>query len=535
MLETVLRRVRSTARRAAARGIGVPLDEHPTAAQDDRPSPRLLREIAALRLTNLSSRASAIDPSGECVVTMTTHGDRIRLVWVALESIARGERRPRRLVLFIDEPELAARLPGPLRRLQRRGLEILPARPELRVHAKYWPYVASTDRHELPLVVSDDDMVYPRRWLRSLLDAHRARPELVHAFRAHEMPCVDGRLGPYRTWQPVRGTDASLAHFGTGVSGQLLPAPLLDRLVEDGEAFLERSPSADDIWINAVAVRAGIRTAQVEEESRNFPFVPATQATGLYRTNVAGGQNDAQLERALRPEDVARICADRGATPAARSDAPLLVAWGRFTDNPWQDIVERAARGEGFDTLDLEHGAPLEGILEHATRGGLAVHLNWTAPITQRADSEEGALATVDGVLEQVDLLRRAGGALVWTVHNVLPHEARHHAAEVRLLQGLAARADVVHVMHPSTAHAVADVWQLPPERQVLVEHPSYLGVYPDEVSREQARAALGVPADRTVVLLHGLLREYKGVRAMVEGFLAAREERDDLHVLIAG
>ncbi|MCR8671021.1 glycosyltransferase, partial [Agrococcus sp. HG114] len=538
MLRTTLRRLRDLAttatRGAAARAIGVPLHAHATAAQDDRPSPRLVREIARLRLQNLASRRPVVDPDGGCVVSMTTHGARVRLAWVALESIARGERLPSRLVLFLDEPDLASPLPLPLRRLQRRGLEILPAAPGLRVHAKYWPHVVSAERHELPLVVSDDDMVYPRHWLRVLLDAHRARPWLVHAFRAHEIQCADGGLAPYRTWPPARGTDASFAHFGTGVSGQLLPTALLDALRRRGTAFLERAPRADDVWISAVAVQEGIRTAQVEPISQNFPFVPATQATGLYRTNVAGGENDAQLAATLGPADLERICTDARVRAAVRDAAPLLVAWGRFTDNPWQDIVERGARDAGFATLDVDHGEPLAAVLA-AGHGPVVAHLNWTAPITQRADTEPEALASVDRLLAEVDALHAAGGALLWTVHNVLPHEQRHPEAEVRLLRGLADRADVIHVMHPATAAAVADVWSLPADREALVDHPSYRGVYPDELSREQARAALGVPLERTVVLLHGALREYKGVRALVEGFLAARAERADLHVLIAG
>jgi len=312
------RQARSALRRFGSRAIGVPLEEHPSAAQDDRPSPEVLREIARLRLANLTSRASVVDPAGSTVVSMTTHGSRIRLVWVALESIARGERLPRRLILFLDEPELARPLPGPLRRLQRRGLEILPAAPGLRVHAKYWPHVASTAQHELPLTVADDDMVYPARWLRVLVDAHRARPELVHGFRVHEVQCADGAIRPYHLWMPATGTAASFAHFGTGVSGQILPTALLDRLHERGEAFRERAPRADDIWINATAVGMGVRTAQVEEQARNFPFVPATQATGLYQVNVAGRENDRQLAQSLEPADVARICADFAVIQAAR-------------------------------------------------------------------------------------------------------------------------------------------------------------------------------------------------------------------------
>jgi GT2 family glycosyltransferase/glycosyltransferase involved in cell wall biosynthesis len=540
MVETALRRVprraKSVVRKAISRAVGVPLHEHATAAQDDRPSRELVREIARLRVQNLRSRRSVVDPASEAVVTMTTHGDRIRLVWVALESIARGTALPRRLILFLDAPELAAPLPAPLRRLQRRGLEILPAQPGLKVHAKYWPYVASILRHELPLVVSDDDMVYPSRWLRVLVDAHWARPELVHAFRAHEIPCSGGSLRPYREWQPARGTAPSFAHFGTGVSGQILPPHLLDRLRDAGEAFLERSPTADDVWINAVAVRNGIRTAQVEPQSRNFPFVPATQATGLYRENVAGGLNDLQLQRSLSTSEIERICSSLGvpAREPRRRRPPTFVSWGRFTDNPWQDIIEAGAAAAGLATVDLDHGASLEPVLDRAA-DGLAVHVNWTAPITHRAATEDEACRGVDELLAQIDALQRAGGALIWTIHNVAAHEQKHPRAERRLLSGLAARADVVHTMHPRTAAAMEEVWGIRIEREANIAHPSYLGLYPDVIDRASARAALGIPEDRTVVLLHGALREYKGVDALVDGFLAAQERRGDLHLLIAG
>lgn len=533
-LQRSMARSRSAGRRLLSRAIGVPLHEQATAAQDDRPSSRVLREIAALRAQNLRSQASVVDPDGEAVVTMTTHGDRIRLVWVALESIARGETAPRRLILFLDEPDLARPLPAPLRRLQRRGLEILPAVPGLRVHAKYWPYVSSILRHQLPLVVSDDDMIYPTRWLRVFVEAHRARPGLVHAFRAHEILCAGGALRPYREWRPASGTAPSFAHFGTGVSGQLLPVTLLERLRDEGEEFLASAPTADDVWINAVAVRHGIKTAQVEAQSRNFPFVPATQATGLYRMNVAGGQNDIQLRRTHSERVLERICADSSRPGPRAGRAPTFVTWGRFTDNPWQDIIEAGVRSAGCSTIDVDHGASLAGILDRAV-DGLAVHLNWTAPITQRASTEDDACAAVDRTLAELDALHRAGGVLIWTVHNVAAHEPIHPRAERRLLAGLAERADVVHTMHPRTAEAIEEAWGIRLERQVNIPHPSYLGVYPDAVDRSVARAALGIPEDRTVVLLHGALREYKGVDALADGFLAAQDLGANLHLLIAG
>jgi GT2 family glycosyltransferase/glycosyltransferase involved in cell wall biosynthesis len=219
---------------------------------------------------------------------------------------------------------------------------------------------------------------------------------------------------------------------------------------------------------------------------------------------------------------------------AGGSDRPLFVAWGRFVDNPWQQIVESGVRAAGFETLELDHGAPLDRVLARA-RTGLVVHFNWTAPITQRADTEAEALAAVDALLGRVDGLKAVGGSLVWTVHNVVPHEQLHRDAELRLLRGLADRADAIHVMHPGTASAVEHLWHLPKDKEVRIPHPSYVGVYPDQMSRADARAALGVPEGRTAVLFHGLLRDYKGVAELISAFLSASGQRGDLHLLIAG
>lgn len=309
-LHRIWRRSRRALRHLASRSLGVPLHEEATAAQDDRPSREVVAEIARLRLRNLTTRDSIVDPDGETVVCVKTHGERVRVVWAALESIAAGEGRPRRFLLVLDEPDLGAPLPAPLRRLQRRGLEIVAADPRLKMYGKFWPYVISEERHAISLTIADDDALYPRRWLRELVDAYRERPSLIHAFRAHEVVCADGALVPYHLWIPATGTTASFAHFATGVSGRIMPPELLERLRDEGEAFLERAPRADDVWIHAVAVRAGIRTAQVGERSENYPFVPGTQATGLYLTNVAGRGNDGQLAASLEDTDIACICAD---------------------------------------------------------------------------------------------------------------------------------------------------------------------------------------------------------------------------------
>ncbi|MCJ1686524.1 hypothetical protein [Rathayibacter sp. VKM Ac-2927] len=268
------------------------------------------RELLGLDLANRVSRRPVVDPAGEVVVTMTTHGERIRRVHVAIESIARGSARPARLVLWLDDPALFTALPASLERLRRRGLEIRLV-DGYRVHTKYYPHLLSGRAGERDLVTSDDDIVYPRSWLRGLLDARSRYPrETVLCYRAHRVLVADGVVAPYTSWPPVADTRAGFDVFGTSVSGQLFPSELMVAIAEHGDAFREVAPDADDIWLHVRAVDAGYRVAQIEPAAELFPFVPRTQQTGLYLVNYWDGGNDRQAGASYTPEVTARIAAD---------------------------------------------------------------------------------------------------------------------------------------------------------------------------------------------------------------------------------
>ena len=62
--------------------------------------------------------------------------------------------------------------------------------------------------------------------------------------------------------------------------------------------------------------------------------------------------------------------------------------------------------------------------------------------------------------------------------------------AETQLAQLLADRADAIHALSEITARQASEVLRLDPRRVVVIEHSSYVGQYPDWISRDAARAA---------------------------------------------
>jgi hypothetical protein len=286
------------------------VDPPPRSGYDDRPDRQTRRLLRRLRFANRFSRRPIVDPASPVAVSTTTYGPRLRTVHLAIESVARGDLRPRRHVLYLDDPEAFRRLTPQLRRLQRRGLEIVEVPNGFKVHTKHWFYVTSTDRHEVPLATSEDDILFPPHWLAELVATLEKHPTALATPRAHKIAFEGDRVAPYASWEPVRDDRPSFRNFGTSVSGQIYPPAFLDEVREAGEAFLAVAPNNDDLWLHHLAALNGRRVVQTRPESQHFPFVPGTQSEGLYFTNVAGGGNDVQIAATYTAESLARIKAD---------------------------------------------------------------------------------------------------------------------------------------------------------------------------------------------------------------------------------
>jgi len=109
---------------------------------------------------------------------------RIDSVFLTIESIGRGELLPARIILWVDDPKVFASLPSSLRRLERRGLEVKLA-DNYGPHTKYYPYLTSEADIRHPLVTADDDILYPRGWLKGLAAAYALNDQVINCYRAH--------------------------------------------------------------------------------------------------------------------------------------------------------------------------------------------------------------------------------------------------------------------------------------------------------------------------------------------------------------
>ncbi len=267
----------------------------------------LLSAIYAVHfsIVNLLSRKSITEAGGQATVSLTSYGARTRIVHLAIESIARGRNRPRRVVLWLDKDTEDAPLPRSLKRLLGRGLEILWTE-DLGPHKKYFPYVMSNPKPATLLVTADDDTYYPRDWLRTLEQANGKFPRDVIAHRSRRIRMKDGRLQPYQQWDGGKPYSRSLLNLAVGVGGVLYPIEMQDAMRSAGKGFRQLAPMADDLWLHVIAIRNGSKILGIN----SVPHWRYANVRGLRRLptletrNVAGGGNDRQAENLYLAPDL---------------------------------------------------------------------------------------------------------------------------------------------------------------------------------------------------------------------------------------
>jgi len=114
---------------------------------------------------------------------------------------------------------------------------------------------------------------------------------------------------------------------------------------------------------------------------------------------------------------------------------------------------------------------------------------------------------------------RALGYRVVWTVHQLVPHESSQSDWAASVLLAYASHKLIVH------DQATADSCRRLPgaaRKLAILPHASYAGVYPRQRAGTDVRRGLGLTWARFVFLYFGRIRSYKNVSLLLEAFQLA-------------
>ena len=189
--------------------------------------------------------------------------------------------------------------------------------------------------------------------------------------------------------------------------------------------------------------------------------------------------------------------------------------------NPYGALLADALRRYGVELAEGDYGFG-RSWLERSRAAYDVLHLNWLDRFYARFDEPRDLERAVERYADFTDRLiyaRRLGYRLVWTIHNLYPHERRYPHLD-RLVNGLVAREADHVIAHCRYAAGKIEELYAPPRPVHVIPHGNYLPVFPNRVGRDAARDRLRLGANRFVYLFFGNARGYKGVTELVDTFL---------------
>ena len=223
-------------------------------------------------------------------VSLTSFPARIDYVHITVETLLRQSFKPDRIILWLAESQFPDRkLPEKLTALQDKGLTIRFC-DDLRSHKKYVYTFLEYPADQV--ILSDDDAFYSRDMVATLVRLHKKYPKDIIGSTAqiigpdvYSMPSVwpvpEVRKRYISMWQvqPFSG------------QGTLYPAKWYPRELFNKEKALALAGTADDLWLQAMGLVAGVKTTLVYPQ-RGFPVeIEIENNLTLFQQNKATGEN----------------------------------------------------------------------------------------------------------------------------------------------------------------------------------------------------------------------------------------------------
>ncbi len=199
--------------------------------------------------------------------------------------------------------------------------------------------------------------------------------------------------------------------------------------------------------------------------------------------------------------------------------------------NPYLDLLYGAM--EGMPEVEVRRLRPVWHELREMIVEGEPhlFHLHFFDELYQRPSPLETRLRA-SAFLWMLRVLKLRGVRLVWTVHNIVPHELHHPDVAAWLYRQLFRQVEAA-IVHSEGAAAIVRQHYAPPCPLHVIPHGHYIGVYGPPVERALARRRLALPPDGFLFATVGTLRPYKGLDGLIRAF--RRLPRPDVRLLIAG
>jgi len=205
-----------------------------------------------------------------------------------------------------------------------------------------------------------------------------------------------------------------------------------------------------------------------------------------------------------------------------------IVFTPHFNKNPYQKLLADSLKLYGVDVVFSRVFPKFSWLLKNR-KTTQVIHIHWPSALYRR----KGRLnfARVFALLRRILWAKIFGYRLVWTVHNILPHESDSPFFDccfrrffVRFSDGIIGHCEFA-LLEIQRRFGKA-------KRSMVIPHGNYMNYYPQKPDRILSREKLGISKDAPVLLSFGRLKDYKGIEGLIDQLILLE---DNVTLVVAG
>lgn len=145
------------------------------------------------------------------------------------------------------------------------------------------------------------------------------------------------------------------------------------------------------------------------------------------------------------------------------------------------------------------------------------LHIHWPESLLE-TNSYMSAWWSFHKYIRLLDFCRNRGTKVVWSIHDLKPHDLVFPELETRFWSAVLDRLDgLIALTEAGRSLAVERFPQLAKLPTFVIPHGHYRGQYRRDLTRDQARGQLKIPASTPVITYFGQIRPYKNVPKLIE------------------